>query len=119
MAVTLTIHQKREVIPTGYKITSTITAAAGIPTELFLFKQSDNVYQHVCTVDDIGRYPHGTSPTIDFYREPAAVLTYTTDQLADAIEEAALQKTRLSELVGEYDDASTDFVGEEDTSYTS
>lgn len=119
MAVTITLHQKREAIAGGYKLTSTITAATGIPTELFLFKESDDSYQHVCTVDDILRYPHGTSPTIDFYREPTAVLTYTTEDLDEAIEEAALQKTRLAALVGEYDDAVNAFDGEEDTTYTS
>lgn len=118
MACTATLHQKREAITGGYKITSTITVATGISKYLFLFKQSDNVYQHVCTVDDLVRYPVTPDPAIAFYRHDDVILTYTTEDLDVAIGEAALQKSRLLALLPEWTVYSATFVGEEDTVYT-
>jgi len=118
MACTATLHQKREVITGGYKITSTITAATNISKYLFLYKQSDSSYQHVCTVDDLVRYPTTMDPAIPFYRTLTATLTFATEDLADAITEAALQKSRILALLPEWTLYSATFVGEEDTVYT-
>lgn len=118
MATSITVHQKREAVTDGYHLLTTITSATNIPKELFLFKESDDSYQHVCTVNDILTYPTTSTPGIEFYREDTTSLTYTVDQLDTAIEEAALQKTRLEALVTQYRDAVGEYVGEEDTTYT-
>jgi hypothetical protein len=119
MAVTITLHQKREAIPTGYRITSEVTAATNIPEELFLFAQTDDSYQHVCTVDDIDEYPDVSTPGVAYYRKDDVVIDYVFADLDVAIAEAALHKSRLEALATEFYDAVTNFVGEETVVYTS
>ena len=118
MATSITVHQKREALTDGYHLLTTITAATNIPKELFVFLAADDSYQHVCTVYDILTYPTVSTPGVEFYREDTASLTYTVEQLDTAVEEAALQKTRLEELLTQYRDAVGEYIGEEDTTYT-
>jgi hypothetical protein len=119
MAVTITLTQVRASIVGGYTVTSTITAATNISTKLFLFDYDLSLYQHVCTVDDLYRYPDVRTLGQPYFRAATAILTYTTEQLEDAVDAAALQKTRLAELAPAYNAAVSSFVGSEVTVYSS
>jgi hypothetical protein len=87
-----------------------------IDDELFLFKYSDDAYEHVVTVDDLYRYPAVKTPGYDYYRLAASSHDFNT--LGDAISHAAAQKSALAELIPAYSSAVASFVGSEDTVYT-
>jgi len=112
----VSLHQKRESTPTGYKITNTLSGGISIDDELFLFKYADNSYVHVTTVDDIYRYPTTKTEGYDYYRSASSVHEF--EVLGEAISHAAAQKSALAELVPAYSAAVASFVGEEDTDYT-
>jgi len=105
-SVSISLTQNRITTETGYRVINEVTAAADIEEKLFLYKfvdgngpawgEGDDTYQHVATVLDVRNYPAAPSPGDDFYRHKKVVLDYGL--LSGAIDQAAITKTRLSEL---------------------
>lgn len=71
--------------------------------EVFLMDTANNEFQHTCTLGDYFNYPDtdpGTPPP-DYYREDSVTLNF--DDLDAAIAEAALQITRLQNLITDWE----------------
>jgi len=112
MLTTITITQVKtvEIIDDEYvyRLNSTIVVDEGdIEPELFLYRKgitpSDDTFEHTCTLGDRVTFSKDRegAPTIDFYRKAAATdLDY--DELSLAVAEAALQLTRLQNLVTDW-----------------
>ncbi len=112
----VSLNQVRSTIPAGYRIVNTLSGGTDIDDELFLFKYSDDSYVHVCTVDDLYRYPTTKTAGYDYYRLAASSHDFTT--LGEAISHSAAQKSALAELIPAYSSAVDDYVGSEDTVYS-
>ena len=112
----VSLNQVRSTIPAGYRIVNTLSGGVDIDDELFLFQYSDDAYVHVCTVDDIYRYPTSKTAGYDYYRLAAS--THDETLLGDAVSLAAAQKSALATLVVDYSAAVATFVGSDDTDYT-
>jgi len=86
---------------------SSFVVAPPAPACVFLFQKGeaepDDVYVHVCTLGDYVTYKdtrEGESED-DFYRKSAAIQDF--DNLDNAVSESDMQKTRLQNLVTDWE----------------
>lgn len=102
MAPSATLSQTKSVVAGDepYQIVSAITAAVEMDTEVFVYTQSTDTYNHVATVYDMNNYPTVNTPNIAYYRQTSATQTYATPTDADAA--GAVHLLRVNELVEEY-----------------
>lgn len=114
MATSVKLTQVRGVVTGGvpaggtdgqYYVTSTCSeatpATVNFDNNFFLFAESDDSYQHVCTVGDLEAYPDVSTPGIDYYR--LATVTLFFDELDQAWDHANLVKSRLQNLVDDWE----------------
>lgn len=117
----VTHTQVRSSVLSGYQIVDTVTATVSIPTQLFVFKTTDDSFSRVATVFDVGEYPDNKPDAIangdPYYR--GAVVTIVYAQLDDAVNFAQTTHDRLQSLVIEYAAATTTFVGSTTETLTS
>lgn len=126
----VTLEQVKSVEDVGgvdkFRIVSTCSAASpsaagSFNNSLFLFAVSDDSYQHVCTVRDVETYPESRSDAITagqaYYRLDTVTLDF--DDIEDAQEEEALQRTRIQAIVTDWDAYENEFEGTETNTYAS
>lgn len=106
---TLTHQQTRSVDGTSYRVVSTITAADGVPAEVFVFAASGAAFNRVASVDDLLTLPTSITSNVAYYRAATVDRGFTTLRDADAF--ARYVKTHLPALVKEYNQAVTAFIG--------
>jgi len=133
MPTSVKLEQVRGVVTGGspaggtdgqYYVTNTTSeaspATAPFDNNFFLFAQSDDSYQHVCTVGDLEAYPDVSTPGTEYYRLSTVTTFY--DALDDARDHAALVKTRIQNLVDDWEVYKNDpepFEGTDTETYTS
>lgn len=113
----LNITQVRTADVAGtYTITMTVTAATGMPAEVFSWAAASDKYDHVATVSDMLVFPTTLSQSMAYYRKNTATLTCAT--LSDAKAALGVFSTRLQDLVTNYGLQVTAFVGTEQLTFT-
>jgi len=100
--------------PSGFKIYNQVVSAVDIPTELFVFRFSDNTFSHVVTLGDF-YYPPAPTAGFSFYRLSEATVYY--DNIRQALDFACHVKYRIDNLVKNYDDEFNTFDGNDTTNY--
>ena len=80
-----------------------------MPTEVFVYKQSSSLYDHIATVFDIQTYP--TTPTVNiaFYRQDSVTQAFDNPSSADTAAETHF--SRVNDLVAEFVAGAADFDG--------
>lgn len=95
--------------PVQYSVTATVTVSANMGTSLFVYRYSDQLYDHIATVLDVMTYPTTTpDPAFTYYRLPT--VTKVTASAAEAVDFANTLASRLTTLATEYDVVATAFV---------
>lgn len=117
MAVTITHTQTRtDAVPPAaslsapYRVVDVVTATTGgLSTSVFVFRYSDQQFDHVATVTDMQSFPAGgPTPGKDYYR-----LSSVTKDFADVNEAIDFGKTliqRLTTLANEYTTVTASFT---------
>lgn len=122
MATSVKLKQERGVVTSGvpaggtdgqYYVINTCSeatvATANFDNNFFLFAEADDSYQHVCTVGDLEAYPDTKTGGIAYYRQDA--VTQFFDVLDDAWDHANLVKTRMQNLVDDWESYVNDPAG--------
>lgn len=113
----LTLSQTRTVNMDGtYSVTNTITAATGMPPEVFVFTTSTQTYDHVAAPFDLQTYPNTSVTPMAFYRQSS--VTQVFKDVDSAVTAAASIKTIVSDLVVAYGELVATFPGSDTTTYT-
>jgi len=119
MAATVTLYQQRSALgPDGYQVSNNITASSGIPVELFVYMTGTGDFDHVACMQDF-QYPttqaaaQVPTPNISFYRLSGCSQTFP--DVATAIAWATMIKERIKGLLGVFDPAVLNFVGDDTT----
>jgi len=115
MAATITLYQERTNIEGGHRIYSHVTESTLIPPELFLFKEIDDTFSHVASVEDLA-YP--TTPTVGIGYYRLAEVTQDFSDVGQAIDFAADIKRRLQLVATAYTEDVDSFDGSETTVIT-
>jgi len=110
-ATSITYTQDQSTIvgpPTSYQVIETVTATVNIDQYVFVYRYSDQLYDHVATVLDVATYPTALNPAFPFYRQNT--VTKVTTNSAEAIDFSAMVQSRLTSLAKEYDIVASGFV---------
>ena len=98
--------------PAQYSVVVTVgvpTPNVNIDKYLFVYRYSDQLYDHVATVLDVSTYPTVTpNPLFPFYR--VDTVTKLTENSAEAVDFSNMVKSRLTTLAKEYDLVASTFV---------
>ena len=119
MAISLTLGQVRTIEQNNtYKVVTSVTAASGIPAEVFVFNTSSQTYSHVASTFDMVTYPDAANINqgVAFYRASSATLTSTN--VEEAADVASQLKTLVADLVTAYAAEVVGFVGTSSNTYT-
>ena len=111
MATQITLTQIRTVVdidpPNGdyrFRLQSTVVVDSSdtgfTEPEVFLRDKATGDFQHTCTLGDYLTYPNAPGAE-DFYRDDSVQLDF--ENLDDAVAESNLQKTRLQNLVTDWE----------------
>ncbi len=113
MTVSITVEQNRESVPTGYQITTEVTAVEDITAYIFTHYVESESFAHVAYPYDIYNYPETRAEAIalgkDFYRSEVAVTLFPNIDTAQASAEYTM--ARVKHLTDTYGAATNDFVG--------
>lgn len=94
--------------PTTYQVQATVTTAANPGTSLFVYRYSDQQFDHVATVLDVQTYPTALNPAFPFYRLTTVTQSFVNSN--EAIDFSATVRSRLTTLAKEYDVVAANFV---------
>jgi hypothetical protein len=94
--------------PAQYSVTATVTSTVSIDDAVFVYRQSDGLYDHIATVLDMQTYPDVATPSIAFYRQNTVTQLYTAAN--QAVDFSATIESRLTSLAQEYDIVAATFV---------
>lgn len=94
--------------PAQYQVQATCTGSVNIDQSVFVYRRSDDQYDHIATVVDVATYPTSTNPSFAYYR--LNTVTKATTNSAEAVDFAATIKSRLTSLAKEYDLVAATFV---------
>lgn len=116
MAVSITHTQTRtDTVPPAasssapYRVVDSVTAAVGISTAVFVFRYSDQKFDHVATVLDMNQYPEGApTPGKDYYRMSSVTRDFS--DVNEAIDFGKTLITRMTALANEYATVTTSFT---------
>ena len=114
---TVSLLQERTNLVNGYRVHSKLTAATGISPQLFVFRASDQIFDHVSTLFDLS-YPTAIdAPNFDFYRQDECTRDFP--DVTTALEFANYVKFRVQEILAAYTPDFVAFAGAETTPYQS
>ncbi len=94
--------------PAQYSVQATITSTTNVDQSLFVYRYSDQEFDHVATTLDVLTYPTSLNPSYPFYRQ--TTVTRLNASPAAAVDFAQTVKSRLTSLAREYDLVATTFV---------
>lgn len=94
--------------PAQYVVQATTTSTVNIAPEVFVYRYSDQLFDHIATVLDVETYPNALNPLFPFYR--LNTVTRQFPAANEAVDFAATIKSRLTSLAKEYDVVSATFV---------
>lgn len=120
MTVQIDLHQERTLVDGKYRVDTRVTYASGIGSEIFVYDTELDVFVHVATVWDMVNT--GTDRALaqvdrqPYYRKAYATVDY--DDQVRALAFAAYTKERVQLLALLHDQLNTEFLGEEDVTYT-
>jgi hypothetical protein len=111
MSTQITLTQVRSVVdidpPNGvyrFRLQSSVVvddpSGGFTEPEVFLMNKDTGDFEHTCTLGDYLTYPNAPGAE-DFYRDDSILLDF--EYLDDAVAESNLQKTRLQNLVTDYE----------------
>jgi len=117
----LTHTQTRTTAGGFYRVADTVTSATGIPSQVFVFRTTDQEFSRVAAVDDLLELPDTLEAAVAegcaYYRTAAMSRDY--ESMATAADFAAALKRDLKYLVIEYNKAVTLFLGTDTETLTS
>jgi hypothetical protein len=94
--------------PAQYSVEATVTSTVNIDEEVFVYRYSDQLFDHVATVLDVETYPDVLTPGQPFYRQNTVTQLFTAAN--EAVDFAATVESRLTSLAKEYDIVAATFV---------
>jgi len=109
---TVSLLQQRVNLAEGYQVINTVTAATGIPMQVFMYRQTDDMFSHVADIRDLA-YPLVNTVDVDYYRQASATRNF--DDVVTALEFANLVKKRITDLLALYTPTAAAFPGSEVT----
>ena len=107
---TATLDQTKDInVDEQYTITSTISAAVEMETELFVYNYASSAYSHVANINDMENYPTTPTEGTAYYRQDTVTQAFDTPAEADAA--AVVHSTRVNELVYQYNTEGAGYDG--------
>lgn len=94
--------------PAQYQVQANVTGTVSIDDAVFVYRYSDQQYDHIATVLDMQTYPDALNPSFPFYRQNTVTQQYTSGNLA--IDFAQTIESRLTSLCQQYDVIASAFV---------
>jgi hypothetical protein len=83
---TVTHTQVRTLVGSSASVVDTVTAATGLPLELFLYTTVDDTYAHIASIAELYTYPVGKSAAVaagkSYYRSATTTRLFSTIQYA-------------------------------------
>ena len=110
-ASSITYNQVQSTLPgppAQYQVAATVTASVSIDQNVFTYRVTDGLFDHVSTVLDIQTYPTTLTPGVPFYRQNTVTQQFNTGD--QAIDFSSTVKSRLTSLCKEYDITASAFV---------
>jgi hypothetical protein len=94
--------------PAQYSVQANVTSTVNIDDAVFVYRYSDQLFDHMATVLDMQTYPDAVNPSFPFYRQNTVTQLFVAGN--QAIDFATTIHTRLTSLAKEYDIVASTFV---------